>query len=340
MRKLASIQTIAEKRAIEGADNIEAVRVNGWWMVSKKGEFHVNDRCVYFEIDSFLPVRDEFEFLRKSSYRSVSHMGEGFRLKTIKLRGQISQGLVLPLRVLQLGADIDVGTDVTELLGVKLWELPPATLAQSRAKGNFPSFIPKTDQERVQNIPRELAEAHANGEIFEVTLKLDGSSITVFREDDRVGVCSRNLELDRDEPSAFTIAAEKSGLIVALERLGANIAVQGELMGPGIQGNREQCDEHWIFVFDIYDIDQGRYLRPPHRHAMFLELLRLGFNGSHVPVLGCETSVPATVDEVLKLADGPSMKNPVREGLVFKSTSRQFSFKAISNKFLLGGGDE
>lgn len=339
MRKLASIQTIAEKRSIAGADNIEAVRVNGWWMVAKKGEFQVDDRCVYFEIDSFLPVRDEFEFLRKSSYRSVAHIGEGFRLKTIKLRGQISQGLVLPVTVAGL-SDLDVGTDVTELLGVKLWEPPPETLGRSNAKGNFPGFIPKTDQERVQNIPRDLELAHLSGEKFEVTIKLDGSSITVFRMDDRVGVCSRNLELDREDPSSFTIAAETTGLVAALQRLGRNFAVQGELMGPGIQKNREGLKTHDIFVFDIYHIDAGRYLSPGERYAVFGELVQHGFTGKHVPVISPSSRVDGTVDEVLRLADGESLHAPVREGLVFKSRERNFSFKAISNKFLLSGGDE
>ena len=105
MRKLASIRRVVEIKPIEGADAIEAIRVDGWWCVTKKGEFKVNDLCTYFEVDSFLPVRPEFEFLRKACFKSTKHLGDGFRLKTIKLRGQVSQGLALPITILSSFGD-------------------------------------------------------------------------------------------------------------------------------------------------------------------------------------------------------------------------------------------
>lgn len=166
-RKLASIRKIAEIMPIPGADKIELVQVDGWSVVAKKGDFQVGDTCVYFEIDSFLPVRPEFEFLRNGCYREHPDLGLGFRLRTVKLRGQISQGLVLPISILNNFGSLDnesawvnengsypnvEGQDLTDYIGVKKWESPiPAQLA-GQVRGNFPSFIPKTDQERVQNI--------------------------------------------------------------------------------------------------------------------------------------------------------------------------------------------
>jgi len=95
MRKLASIRRVADISPIDGADNIELLKIDGWNVVANKGIHKENDLVVFFEIDSFLPVRPEFEFLRKSCFRSTKNLGDGFRLKTVKLRGTISQGLVL-----------------------------------------------------------------------------------------------------------------------------------------------------------------------------------------------------------------------------------------------------
>ncbi len=144
-RKLASIQEVRELNPIEGADKIERVSINSWNVVSEKGNFNVGDKCVYFEIDSFLPINDTFEFLRKSSYKKLADDTEGFRLRTIKLRGQVSQGLALPLHIFEsYNLPLEVGTDVSELLGVIKYDPPlPAELA-GKAKGNFPSFIPNS----------------------------------------------------------------------------------------------------------------------------------------------------------------------------------------------------
>lgn len=339
MRKLASIQAIAEVAPIPEADAIEAVRINGWWVVSKKGEFKVGDRCVYFEVDAFLPVRPEFEFLRKGCFKSTQHLGDGFRLKTIKLRGQLSQGLALPLWTVQIGSDIEFGADVSELLGVKLYEKPISPQLQGQMKGSFPSFIPKTDQERCQNLVREIADSHARGEHFEVTLKLDGSSCTAYWRDGVFGVCSRNIELKlEDETNTFVATVESTGLGTALRALGRNIAVQGELIGPGIQCNPENLAKHTIYVFDVFDIDTQRYLLPAARYKVLETLQARGFNGGHVPVIESQTIPPRSVNELLQLAEGDSIHCTVREGIVFKSIGRSFSFKVISNSYLLAQG--
>ena len=152
-RKLASIQRVAEVAPIVGADKIEKVRINGWWVVTKKGEFVVGDMCVYFEVDSILPIRPQYEFLRAGCYRKADWIanGEGFRLRTVRLRQQLSQGLVIPIKDVWaelIPLEFQEGVDVTEILGVTKWEPPVPTHLGGIARGNFPSFIRKTDQER------------------------------------------------------------------------------------------------------------------------------------------------------------------------------------------------
>lgn len=178
---------------------------------------------------------------------------------------------------------------------------------------------------------------------YEITIKLDGSSMTVYCNNGEVGVCSHNVDLKINEENAsnsFIATANESGLIEALKeycaRSGSNIAVQGELMGAGIQGNRENLKKHQVFVFDIYDIDRGEYMTPMERRMVVQSLKCLGFSGEHCPVLYDDYMFPSgNVDKILELADGPSLNHPVREGLVFKRMDGKFSFKAISNRFLL-----
>lgn len=347
MRKLASIRRIADIQPIPGADAIEVATVDGWKVVVKKNEFQIGDLAVYFEIDSVLPVAEQFEFLRKSCYvkkdwlRSETNPeGEGFRLKTIKLRGQVSQGLLTPLYFTSF---IEEGEDVTDFLGVVKWDPPlPATLS-GKAKGNFPSFIPKTDQERIQNVKQEDLDAYSEDD-FEVTIKLDGSSMTVYSYNDTVGVCSRNLELDyvNSPDTTFAKVFVESGLKDVLSRpCYDGFAIQGELMGPGIQGNREGFAEHRFYVFDIYNIARDQYLDEYERQEFLLMLQVDGVKIEHCPVVNRKLKAAKTTkEELLAMAEGNSINHSIREGLVFKSIQNpDFSFKAISNKFLLKGGE-
>ena len=347
MRKLASIRKISEVRPIEGADAIECVVVDGWTVVSKKGEFNAGDLCVYFEIDSVLPYLPQYEFLTKSCYRKADWLpgGEGFRLKTIKLRGQLSQGLVIPIpedTKAGLGSQVQEGVDLTDHLFVTKWDPPLPSCLSGQAEGMFPSFIHKTDQERAQNLVNEIYSAFMQETPFEITMKLDGSSCTAFIRDGEVGICSRNLQLkinDANADNSFIRAATDSRLFDALEAVGRNIAVQAELMGPGIQGNREGLPKIELFVFDIFDIDAQRYFTPHERYTMMTQLIANGFTGQHVPVIGIQKLSTGNVKELLLQADGPSVKHAVREGLVWKSAVSDFTFKTISNKFLLKGND-
>ena len=334
MRKLASVRKIDEIRAIEGADAIECAVIGGWTVVVKKGEVKPGDLAVYFEIDSFLPIRPEFEFLRKGCYKNVNGLGEGFRLRTIKLRGQISQGLILPLNILIEPENRFEGEDLTEELGVIKYEPPIPDQLSGMARSNFPSFVRKTDQERCQNLENEIFVDNADSE-YEVTLKLDGSSITIYHNTGTVGVCSRNLDLQLDqEGNAFVGMAKKSGLLDLIPNLG-NVAIQGELMGPGIQGNREGFPTTRMFIFDVFDIDAGVYVPSVTRLALLNTILPKLRDVQAAPVVRIGKIDCKNVFELLEQADGESINNSVREGLVFKRLDGKFSFKVISNKFLL-----
>ena len=196
MRKLVTVRTVDAIRPIAGADAIDCATVEGWQVVVKKGEFQAGDRCVYFEIDAFLPLTDSrFDFLARNKSTWLGR--EGVRLRTVKLRGQLSQGLILPLAGFpEIASAVanDADADLTALLGVEKWEATQAAGLSGQPAGAFPAFIRKTDQERIQNL-REVLYEQALTE-FEVTLKLDGSSMTVFYRQGEAGVCSRNYQVE------------------------------------------------------------------------------------------------------------------------------------------------
>jgi RNA ligase (TIGR02306 family) len=373
-RKLASIRRIADIQPIEGADAIVVATIDGWKVVVKKGEFKVGDLALYLEIDSWVP-NELAPFLSKGHEPREYNGVKGERLRTVKLRGQVSQGLLLPVDYVGdtsfitgwyhedgIGTMVMVaeGQDVTECLNIQKWEAPIPAQLQGQAAGMFPtSLIPKTDQERIQNCfgdiqkraKRFATEKVWNAETqtleehpvvvpadfqeptYEVTMKLDGSSCTIFRWEDELRVCSRNLELkinDENKDNTFVAMALKIG-----DRIPDGIAVQGEVMGPGIQGNREGFTEHKLFVFDIFDIKEHEYIPSLMRRHV---CERRGLE--HVPVLGVDWKAPNSVDEGLALAEGPSINHKIREGLVWKcNEDPSFSFKTISNQFLLKGGD-
>jgi RNA ligase (TIGR02306 family) len=340
-RKLTTIRRIADISPIDGADKIELVTVDGWKVVVAKDVGHkVGNLVVYCEIDSFLPIKDEFEFLRKSSYKKMVDGTEGFRLKTIKLRGQVSQGLILPINVLPItqfasGHNLPEGMDVTEMLGITKYEPPiPAELA-GKVKGMFPSFLHKTDEERVQNLTSEYEEWKIQSKHqFYVTEKLDGSSATFYHKDGVFGVCSRNLELLETEGNTFWKVAREMDLEHKLKSISKNICIQGELIGEGIQGNPYKIKGHTVKFYTAFDIDEQKRIS----FIQFMELLRR-MDLESVPVLkqNGEFQLPETVGDMLNFAEGKSVLNPdtEREGLVIRSIDGTISFKAISNKFLI-----
>lgn len=352
MRRLATIRRISEILPIENADAIELAIVDGWQCVVKKGEYKAGDVAIYFEIDSWIP-HEIAPFLSKGKEPRVFDGVRGERLRTMRLRGKISQGLLLPTTLLGedglvTGALFEEGADVTEFLGIKKWELPDSTM-QHRARGSFPMFIPKTDQERIQNLPRLLTD---NDTEYEVTLKLDGSSMTVYhlRADSkhlelfkdhpegecRIGVCSRNLEVELDG-NHFGETAKAAGIAQALQTSGRNIAVQGELIGPGIQKNYEKVTENQYHIYAVFDIDAQEYLTPEEAEGFCAD-----YRLQYIPIFERRFKIPVgfTVDDILEYAEGEGMNEGVkREGLVFKSLCGEKSFKAISNSYLLKTGN-
>lgn len=351
-RKLASVRRIDSITEIKNAERIEVATLGGWEVVVKKGDFKPGELVVYFEIDSWIP-HEVAPFLTAVGKEPKEYKGiKGQRLKTVKLRGQVSQGLVLPLTL-----TAEEGEDLTEKLGVIKYDPVVDQVernSEGRVRGTFPTHLfPKTEQERYQNLVG--SNKLDKNDTYEVTLKLDGSSMTVYYYRGAYGVCSRNQELTWPRfkqswwkrllnffvPSTkpdylfpqtgnhfLDTAAKLYPLLSYLN--GLNIAIQGELMGPGIQKNREKLPEHTFFVYDIWDIDAQEYYTAAERHAL-CEFLTL----SHVPVLSLTANAP-TMEQGLKLAERPSIVNPIAEGIVYKSLrDPSKSFKIINNKFLL-----
>jgi len=337
-RKLATIERIAEIHPIPDADSIERAVIRGWNIVIGKGQHKVGDLVVYCEIDSILPERPEFEFLRP----------RGFRIKTIKLRGQVSQGIAFPIDIIP--AEITIvgpGQDVTDLLGVTKYEPQiPACLA-GLAKGNFPSHSIKTDEERVQNLV-DLYEEYRTKYTWIATEKLDGSSTTYAIVNDEFGVSSRNLELKETEDNTFWKVARalnvetKMRKYMAYHGLSA-LTLQGELIGEGIQKNKYHLKGQTVRFFRVFDPTAYSFL-PYSKSIEAISEMGLEF----VPIIEMDMTLPDSVEKIILFADGRSaLYETAREGVVFvadqlidKSAdlSRyqgRLSFKVISNKFIL-----
>lgn len=346
-RKLATIVEVSSVEPIPGADAIEVCSVLGWKVVARKGDFKKGDKAVYCECDSLIPKADWSSFLFKGSDVDKP----SFRLRTIKLRGQISQGLLLPMSALdgkKYPSDTrvnpvypnNIGSDVGAMLGITKYEAPiPAQLA-GKVKGAFPSFIPKTDETRVQAIPEILKEIA--GKQVVITVKMDGSSGTFYNypPDTVLGVCSRNLEFVEDEGNTIWKVANVYKLKEKFAALSSPIAIQGEVCGPGIQKNKMCLKDHDLYVFNVLDIKAGKYLNADHASDV---IASLGLKA--VPVVYCGPFLPTwTIDDLLKMAEGVySGTDRQREGIVIRPLEEcrsevlkgRMSFKVINNKFLL-----
>ena len=303
-RKLATIRSIAAIEPIEGADAIEVAVVDGWKVVVKKGEYAAGDLAVYLEIDSWVPTTLAPFLTKAGHFPKVFEGVEGERLRTIKLRGQISQGLLLPLSVvfeLPPTTNVDIiGADVTEQLGIIKWERPMNAQLAGMARGNFPALVPKTDQERVQNLVKEFNGVFQE-DTWSITEKLDGSSCTFYLDDEDVfHVCSRNLDLKEDEANSFWKVARKFQIEDIMRRnFMKGMAIQGEMIGEGIQGNqyKTQLD---FYVYDMYNTHTAQYILPIQLKAA---CERLGLK--HVPILAEDISlVGESVSGILAQAEG------------------------------------
>lgn len=328
MRKLASIQKIVALLPIEGADFIEEAQVMGWRTVVKKGAFQVNDFCLFLEVDAICPEAPWSVFLRSR------------RIKTMKLKGVLSQGLTIPIKdVWPEGSDVmEEGQDVTEALGVTKYD-PEIYIGANGVRGvnpdkeaDFPShLVPKTDEERVQSSLRSLEAL--TGRPYVATLKIDGSSLTALYDGDDFRVCSRNFAIKPQNENHDNYW--KVALRYKLDQLlkGTPFAIQGELAGPGIQKNRLNLKEHDFFVFSIYNFKTGEYFKP-NELKQYCEFNNL----KYAPFIEFGVSFGYDLETVLERAKGlyPGTQNR-REGLVWRSNDHgpRVSFKSINNDFLL-----
>jgi len=356
MRKLASIREIKAIKPIEGADLIECAIIDGWeCVVAKKDNFSVGDKIIYIEIDSIVPEKPEFEFLRERK----------FRVRTIKLRKQISQGLVLPTSFLPEG-EYNVGDDVTDILGITKYD-PEAEQERANAdrtvnrqknpvvkflmrfkwfrqiyvkpkKELFPAWIVKTDEERIQNKPEMFEGERKLGTEFSVTEKLDGQSATFFLERIRknkfeFGVCSRNMRLPRPDNSSWWSVAKQIDAENVLKSLTGyannRIVLQGEIIGEGIQGNKYKVKGYDFYAFNL--ILNGTKI-PTGMMEIFLEQ----YNIKTVPLLENKFTLTDDIPSLVEYAKGKSaIANVQREGVVMRNYVRNISFKVINPEFLL-----
>lgn len=377
-RALAYIQHVTNIRPIDGADNIEQCNVLGWNLICKKGEFHEGDPCVYIEIDSKVPEREEFEFLR----------AKGFKVKTMKLGkfNCISQGLAMPQSAFKELAGLSEGTDVTDILGIKYsvqedntrkgngdpnakyksmaarhqkifkqkwarwmmrrsWGRKIMFFFFGKKKDNprgFPTFVSKTDEERVENQPWRIGD----GKTYLATEKLDGTSCTYALE--RKGrnkfefyVCSRNVRQQDEKQECYhdhniywdlafkyNIEQHLKDFLNQFPQL-KWVCIQGEGVGS-VQGNPLKLKEDDLYVFNFKDSESGRYNSIAGRAI----IEKMGMKW--VPILG-EVQMPDTMEELKALATGKSKVNPdvMREGIVYRSLDGSDSFKNVSREYLI-----
>lgn len=350
--KEASVQRVLNVRPIEGADLIEVVSVLGWEVVTKKGEYKVGDLCSYIQIDTVVPELPEYDFLRERKYR----------VRTIKLRKQVSQGLIVPLPK----GNWKEGDDITDILGVKKYEKPdnnperyekprmpkvwykkwfyqfkynflfkafPSLQKQSRSP--FPKHLVSiTDEERIQNSPRTLEQY--KGKEFVVSYKLDGSSITIIHSKvfgkSKYRICSRRFELHdkkNDWYKVFQSTNFKDEVQKLVNNFGTNdIIVQGEAIGK-FNGNHHNLQQEQIRLFNIY-VDGKRLSQD-----VFIKTC-LANNIPHCPKYK-NIILDHSMPEILALSEIKDVLNPSveAEGLVWRCIEDNYSFKVINNKYLL-----
>ncbi len=328
--KLASIQTIKAIKPIEGADRIEAATVLGYQTVIKKGEFLAGDLCVWHEPDTVVAEKPEYEFLRN----------QGFRLKVSRFKGQVSQGLALPLGILP-AKEYAEGEDVTDLVGIKKYEKQLSPNLAGVAKGAFPSWIPKTDEPNLRSFPAALADFA--GRECVITLKVDGTSGTYYLRDGEFGACSRNLDLVEDATSMFWRVARDYRLKEILATLGGDFALQGEVHGEGVQGNHLGVKGVVFAAFNLFDITKHTYAS--HREletlckASGLPMVREIWRGKFQFTLAELVSLASAQDYASgKPAEGIVIR-PLDEARSIFLESGRLSGKIISERYALKYGE-
>jgi RNA ligase (TIGR02306 family) len=350
MRQLASIQRIKDIYPIPDADKIECAKVLGWDVVIEKNKHQIGELVVYVEIDSIMPDnREEFNFLKSTKTDKMKP------IKTAKKRGQLSQGIVFPLSILPHGHVVKDDMDVTKVLGVIKYE--PKVQQGSGGKGqqcsknrSRPSFVPMTDETRVQNLSNALEPFI--GTVGYTTEKIDGSSGSIYYKDGKAGVCSRKVDLadpylkryqstlykfcvnfwnkvirkytrkwfkislkHRQVPAPTHFWIVGKPIADKLKADGRNLSIQGEVVGPNIQSNKYGLDHYEFRCFQIYDIDENRYFgyEAWKTFCKYHDIVT-------VPIIDDSVVMHNNVDKWLDYAKGYSMLNAeaLREGVVWR----------------------
>ena len=366
MRKLASIQTILKIETIEGADQIEKVTVLGWQCVAGKGQFKEGESIIYIEIDAIIPDIEPFWFIKPKEATNDKWR----RIRTRRFLKQISQGLVMPTTILPSG-EYKIGEDVTEILGIEKYEPPIPTQLQGLIKGGFPSFIPRTDETRVQ-VLQDVLTRYKGTQCY-ITEKVDGSSCTIFLNTCKVcggesqsvnvetgevenceecqgtgkafGVCSRNLELKETSGNGFWKVVRETDIEGKLRKIGKNIALQGELCGTGIQKNPLKIDGTKILFFNLFNIDKYQYY-DCLEFITFIQEIGL----ETVPIISTAFALTDDIEVLVRIATRKSAITPKvnAEGIVIRPliekvdlqmssgySSGRLTFKSVNPEYLL-----
>lgn len=326
---LATIKKIDDIRPIEGADSVVQLIIEGWSVVAKLGQFAIGDRCVYIEIDTILPEKPEFDFLASKKYR----------IKTCKIRKTLSQGIAFPLSILPGDSyNYILEQDVTDIIGVVKYETPIDVSLGGDTKGKFPIYVNKTDETMIQSVKSVIDELRGNN--YYIATKIDGTSSTyLYTEKEGYKACSRRLEIGEGGNVYWNIGvkynlAEK--LQKYFEETGIELCIQGEIAGPGIQKNRLMLKEHKLFVFDVFNIKEQKYMGFDQMLAICDE-----FGLETVPIEEIGTNFPYTLEQMIEYAKGYYNSGKRKEGIVVRPIAEMFSqrlhgrlsFKVINNEF-------
>ncbi len=317
MSKLASIEKIHSIQAHPNpeVEKLEVGKIKEWPVVIPKNTFKDGDLVVFIQIDSIVPESNPyFEFMRRQK----------FRVWNAKFKGAPSQGLVCPISAFLFKAYPEEGQDVTDMIGVTKYEKPLDLSIRGDAIGGFPTHLVSiTDEENLLNNPQTLDEFR--GQECYLTVKADGSSMTVIYENGNVRVCSRRLE--QKEGSGFWLFAEALGLPDKLRAMKTNVAIQAEACGGKIQGNPMGLSLPSFFVFNVKELDTGKWYG-------YYELVNF-CSGLQIPMVQsvCEPFIfdeswtieklqKIANDVVYKTANGDTRKG---EGIVLRPTTPKFS---------------
>lgn len=330
MHDLAIVSTIDSIRPIEGRDRIEMATIENYNSIVTKGEYNVGDPAVYIFYDSILPADNpDFEFLRARCYSAKL---DGFRIRPMKMGGEVSEGLVLPMSVLPPGKEYHKGDIVTDVLRIRLYEQPEEA-TPANVEGAYPTMIPKSDEENIEKVFRHR-DMWKDIEFY-ITEKVDGAAGTWIydSETDSLRVFSHNWEVG--ESGVWFDAARNEEIKEKMKGYCksnglASLVLQGEVIAPSVQKNIYRVSKALIYIYGMMTVEGRRYA-----FADMVDACReIGLNT--VPVLAKSAYMPESIAEMLSACDGRSVLADVpREGVVWRATStaKDIHFKVKSRPY-------